>query len=95
MKYWIISFFAIIVMALSFDACEHHSDYKVAAKDLTILGGNLLGDVKAVTSSGDTVFVYGEYSSILYRADVTRQTKYHYVTPVGFTMDSVIVKPFK
>lgn len=95
MKYWIISLFAIIVMALSFDACEHHSDYKVASKDLTILGGNLVGDVKAVTFSGDTVFVYGEYSSILYGADATRQTKYYYVTPVGFTMDSVIVKPFK
>lgn len=95
MKYWIISLFAIIVMALSFDVYEHHSDYKVASKDLIILGGNLLGDVKAATSSGDTVFVYGEYSSILYRADVTQQTKYHYITPVGFTRDSVIVKPFK
>ena len=95
MKFWIIMLFAILGMALSFDACEHHSDYKVAAKDLTILGGNLLGDVKAVTSSGDTVFVYGEYSSVLYGADATRQTKYHYITPVGFTMDSVIVKPFK
>lgn len=95
MKYWIISLFAILGMALSFDACEHHSDYKVAAEDLTILGGNLVGDVKAVTSSGDTVFVYGKYSSVLYRADVTWQIKYYYTTPVGFTMDSVIVKPFK
>ena len=82
-------------MALSFDACEHHSDYKVAAEDLTILGGNLVGDVKAVTSSGDTVFVYGEYSSVLYGADAIRQTKYYYVTPIGFTRDSVIVKLFK
>ena len=95
MKFWIIMLFAILGMALSFDACEHHSDYKVAAEDLTILGGNLVGDVKAVTSSGDTVFVYGKYSSILYRADVTWQTKYYYTTPVGFTRDSVIVKPFK
>ena len=95
MKYWLISLFAIIVMALSFDVYEHHSDYKVAAEDLTILGGNLVGDVKAVTSSGDTVFVYGKYSSILYRADVTWQIKYYYTTPVRFTMDSVIVKPFK
>ena len=95
MKFWIIMLFAILGMALSFDACEHHSDYKVAAEDLTILGGNLVGDVKAVTATGDTVFVYGKYSSILYRADVTWQTKHDYTTPVGFTMDSVIVKPFK
>ena len=95
MKFWIIMLFAILGMALSFDACEHHSDYKVAAEDLTILGGNLVGDVKAVTSSGDTVFVYGKYSSVLYRADVTWQIKYYYTTPVGFTMDSVIVKPFR
>lgn len=95
MKFWIIMLFAILGMALSFDACEHHSDYKVAAEDLTILGGNLVGDVKAVTSSGDTVFVYGKYSSVLYRADVTWQIKYYYTIPVEFTRDSVIVKPFK
>lgn len=94
MKYWIISLFAIIVMALSFDACEHHSDYKVAASDLTIIGSNLIGDIKAVTSTGDTVFVYGEYNSILHKADTTWQTKFHYIKPVGFTTDSVIVKPY-
>lgn len=80
--------------ALLVDSCEHHSDYKVAADDLTIIGCNLVGDVKAVTTEGDTVFVYGEYYSFLYKADARWQTRFEYLEPVGFTTDSVVVKPF-
>lgn len=85
--------FAVIVIAV--DSCEHHSDYKVASRDLTIVGSNLVGDVLAVTSTGDTVFVYGKYSSLLYdMADTSWQTLHNYFEPVGFTADSVVVRPY-
>lgn len=83
---------ATAVIVLSIDSCQHHSDYKVAADDLTIIGSNLVGDVLAVTATNDTVFVYGKYSSLLYSADTTWQTKFYYLEPVGFTTDSVVVK---
>ena len=84
---------AVVVCAV--DSCVHHNDYKVAASDLTIIGSNLVGDVLAVTTSNDTVFVYGKYSSLLYDlADTTWQTKFNYLEPVGFTTDSVVVKPY-
>lgn len=84
--------FAVVVCAV--DSCIHHNDYKVAASDLTIIGSNLVGDVLAVTTSNDTVFVYGKYSSLLYSADTTWQTRHNYLEPVGFTTDSVVVKPY-
>lgn len=85
--------FAVVVCAV--DSCIHHNDYKVAANDLTIIGNNLVGDVKAVTTTGDTVFVYGKYSSLLYhKADTTWQARYYYLEAVGFTTDSVVVKHY-
>ena len=89
--YFLIAFVVVVFAA---DSCIHHSDYKVAASDLTIIGSNLVGDVLAVTTSNDTVFVYGKYSSLLYSADTTWQTKFNYLEPVGFTTDSVVVKPY-
>ena len=86
---------ATACVACAVDSCIHHNDYKVSARDLTIIGSNLIGDVKAVTTTGDTVFVYGKYSSLLYDlADTTWQTKFNYLEPVGFTTDSVVVKPY-
>lgn len=95
MKKTFLCFLAgVIASALVVDCCEHHNDYKVAADDLTIIGSNLIGDVKAVTKEGNVVFVYGKYQSFLYRADAEWQTRFEYLEPVGFTTDSVIVKPF-
>ena len=85
---------ATACVACAVDSCIHHNDYKVAASDLTIIGSNLIGDVLAVTTSNDTVFVYGKYSSLLYSADTTWQTRHSYLEPVGFTTDSVVVKPY-
>ena len=85
---------AVTALVLTVDGCEHRNDYKVAANDLTIIGFNLMGDVKAVTSKEDTVFVYGKYQSFLYKADTTWQTKFIYLEPVGFTTDSVVVRPY-
>jgi len=90
--YFLIAFVVVVFAA---DSCIHHSDYKVAASDLTIIGSNLVGDVLAVTTSNDTVLVYGKYSSLLYDlADTTWQTLHTYLEPVGFTVDSVVVKPY-
>lgn len=94
MKVIIYFLIGLVVFALAVDSCEHHNDYKVAADDLTIIGCNLVGDVKAVTKEGDVVFVYGKYSSFLYKADAEWQTRFEYLEPVGFTTDSVVVKPF-
>ena len=85
---------ALAVVVCAVDSCIHHNDYKVAASDLTIIGSNLIGDVLAVTTSNDTVLVYGKYSSLLYSADTTWQTRHNYFEPVGFTTDSVVVKPY-
>lgn len=88
---------ALVVSAtfiVGIDSCQHHNDYKVAANDLTIIGSNLVGDILAVTANNDTVLVYGKYSSLLYSADTTWQTVHNYFEPVGFTVDSVIVKPY-
>lgn len=95
MKAFLCFLVGVIAFALAVDSCEHYNDYKVAADDLTIIGCNLVGDVKAVTKEGDVVFVYGKYQSFLYnRADAGWQTRFEYLDPVGFTTDSVIVKPF-
>lgn len=84
---------AVTALVLTVDGCGHRNDYKVAADDLTIIGYNLMGDVKAVTSKSDTVFVYGKYQSFLYKADTTWQTKFEY-WELRFTTDSVVVSPY-
>lgn len=94
-KHLLYGLVALVLTALAIDCCEHHSDYKVAADDLTIIGSNLVGDVLAVTAAGDTVFVYGKYYSFLYSApDAEWQTRFEYLEPVGFNTDSVVVKPY-
>lgn len=95
MKAIIYCLIAFAIVVCTVDHCTHHNDYKVAADDLTIIGSNLVGDILAVTAAGDTVFVYGKYSSLLYdKADTTWQTRHNYFDPVGFTTDSVVVKPY-
>lgn len=89
---FLVGIVLVFVLAAVVDGCEHRNDYKVASKDLTILGGSLVGDVKAITKEGDTVFVYGQYST--FWTARMNQTRFWYLEPVGFTPDSVVVKPY-
>lgn len=91
-----IAFDIVAIVGLTIDWSLHHNDYKVASDELTFISGNLVGDVLCVTNQGDTVFVYGSKDHLVFglKTDTPWQTRHDCLDFVGFTTDSVVVKPW-